>query len=275
MLNKLHTKTGKVYLVGAGPGDPELLTLRAFKIIQSADIILFDQLVSQEIRALFPKAVPAFYVGKTKGKHSIAQADLNNLLVKRARQGKIICRLKGGDPFVFGRGGEELITLREAGIDAEVVPGITSASGCTSYAGIPLTHRGMAQGCTFVTAHGEVEANLNWQALAGLNHTLVFYMGVSRAQWAQQQLITAGLSPATPVAVIENGCRPNQRVVIGVLSDLPTMIQENAIASPALIVVGEVVTLAKQLAPQHAMSQQHMAQQLMAQLNIDAERLSA
>lgn len=240
---------GKVWIVGAGPGDPELLTLRALRAIQSADLILFDHLVSDAIRALFPQSVPAFYVGKKKDQHSIAQRDLNALLVKQARAGKTVCRLKGGDPFVFGRGGEEMLALVQAGIDAEVVPGITSASGCATYAGIPLTHRGLAQGVSFVTAHGETEATIDWQALVRLRHTLVFYMGLSRAQWIQQSLLAAGMCGRTPAALIENGCRDNQRLIVGQLAELPALVQEHRVQSPALILVGEVVALAEQLHP--------------------------
>ena len=256
---------GKVWIVGAGPGDPDLLTLRAYRAIQSADLILFDQLVSEEIRQTFPQSVPAFYVGKRKGDHSIAQKDLNVLLLKKAREGKNICRLKGGDPFVFGRGGEELITLLKAGIDAEVVPGVTAASGCSTYAGIPLTHRGMAQGCTFVTGHGESELNLNWQALATIKHTLVFYMGLSRADFIKSQLVENGMPSNTPAAIIENGCRQNQRVFTGTVAELPSMVANNNVESPALIVVGDVVSLAEQFNPQV----------IAAQLAFDQQRLSA
>lgn len=238
---------GKVWLVGAGPGDPELLTLRALRVIEQADLILFDQLVSDEIRALFPKQVPQFYVGKSKGKHSIAQHNLNALLVKKARQGLQVVRVKGGDPFIFGRGGEELLVLRKAGIAAEVVPGITAASGASTYAGIPLTHRGLAQGCTLITAQGETDTSINWHGLVGLNHTLVFYMGLSRAQWIADELQAAGMAANQPVAVIENGCRANQRVVITELADLAASITQHSLQSPSLIVVGEVVRLAHQL----------------------------
>lgn len=245
-----NSKPGKVWLVGAGPGDPDLLTVKALRVIQNADLVLFDNLVSHEIRALFPKSVPAFYVGKCKDNHSIAQKDLNSLLVKKAAKGLNVVRIKGGDPFVFGRGGEELLTLIKAGVDAEVVPGITSASGCTTAAGIPLTHRGMAQGCTFVTAHAETELSVDWDALAHINHTLVFYMGVSRADMIASNLLNAGLSAATPVAIIENGCRDNQREVIGQIKDLVSLVAENNVQSPALIVVGEVVSLANELNPE-------------------------
>lgn len=238
---------GKVWLVGAGPGDPDLLTVKALRVLQQADLILFDNLVSDAIRALFPKSVPAFYVGKKKDNHSIAQRDLNALLVKKARQGLSIVRIKGGDPFVFGRGGEELLTLVQAGVEAEVIPGITSASGCTTAAGIPLTHRGLSQGCTFVTAQGESELHVNWASLAGLGHTLVFYMGVSRCRMIAEQLLAEGMAADTPVALIENGCRPEQRDIIGTLQALPQLVTDYQVQSPALIVVGDVITLASQL----------------------------
>ncbi|MEY4589197.1 MAG: hypothetical protein RL497_1273 [Pseudomonadota bacterium] len=250
-LKSLSPKTppnaGKVWLVGAGPGDAELLTLRALRVIQAADLILFDQLVSEDIRALFPKQIPQFYVGKIKGEHSISQHNLNALLVKKARQGLNVVRVKGGDPFIFGRGGEELLTLRQAGIDAEVLPGVTSASGASTYAGIPLTHRGLAQGCTFITAQGETDTRINWHALAQMNHTLVFYMGLSRAQWISTELHVAGMPLNVPAALIENGCRHNQRVFITTLAALAQTAQEHQLQSPTLIIVGEVVCLAHQL----------------------------
>lgn len=242
---------GKVWLVGAGPGDAELLTLKALRAIETADIIFFDYLVSAEIRAFFPASVPALYVGKAKDQHSIAQEDLNQLLVNQAQMGLTVCRIKGGDPFVFGRGGEELLELRKAGIDAEVIPGITSASGCSSYANIPLTHRGLSQGCTFVTGHAEKQLELNWHALAGLNHTLVFYMGLTRADLIARELQAAGMAASTPVAVIENGCRANQRNLFTQLADLPQLVEREAVQSPALIVVGQVVSLAQQLHPDY------------------------
>ncbi len=241
------SREGKVWLVGAGPGDAELLTLKALRAINEADIIFFDYLVSAEIRALFPKNTPALYVGKAKNQHSIAQQDLNQLLLEQAQMGLKVCRLKGGDPFVFGRGGEELLELRSAGIDAEVVPGITSASGCSTYANIPLTHRGISQGCTFVTGHAEKSLDVNWKALAQLNHTLVFYMGLTRAEEIASQLLAGGLDASTPVAIIENGCRANQRDIITDLSDFPAAVVREAVQSPALILVGQVVNLKQQL----------------------------
>lgn len=258
--------TGKVWLVGAGPGDPELLTLKAMRAIESADIIFFDQLVSAEIRALFPDDVPALYVGKAKNNHSIAQDELNQRLVDQARQGQTVCRIKGGDPFVFGRGGEELLTLRKSGVEAEVIPGITAASGCSSSAGIPLTHRGVSQGCTLVTGHGETEVTANWQALAQLDHTLVFYMGISRSDDIAQQLINNGLSGDTPAAFVENGCRANQRVFTTTLKNLGDTAQREAVRSPALIVVGDVVNLAGELAPEQFLSEAQQ-RQLSASVN--------
>lgn len=250
---------GKVWIVGAGPGDPDLLTLKALRVMQGADLILFDQLVSPAIRALFPVAVPAFHVGKVKGNHSIAQQDLNALLVKKAREGKQVCRLKGGDPFVFGRGAEELQALVQAGIEAEVVPGITSASGATTYSSIPLTHRGLAQGCTFVTGHAEKELDLNWQALARLDHTIVFYMGLSNAAMIRSNLLSHGMSEATPVALIEQGCRPEQREVLSDLAHMLVDIELHQVSAPALIVIGEVVRMAQLLKPQPAIDLANLA----------------
>ena len=243
----VDVEPGKVWLVGAGPGDPDLLTLKAMRIIEQADIILFDNLVSQAIRDLFPSATPAIYVGKIKDAHSIPQHELNELLVEKAQRGLNVCRIKGGDAFVFGRGGEEMLRLKEAGISVELVPGITAAAGCTSYAGIPLTHRGVSQGCTFVTGHGEQSLDVNWRSLAHLNHTLVFYMGLTKAQFIQDSLIDAGMNTSTPVALIENGCCPSQRLLRGSIDELAQIIAREKVKSPALIVVGDVVNLADKL----------------------------
>lgn len=240
-------RIGKVWLVGAGPGDADLLTIKALRAINSADIIFYDQLVSEEICALFPKNTPALYVGKVKNNHSIPQEDLNQLLVNQAQAGLNVCRIKGGDPFVFGRGGEELLELRKAGVEAEVVPGITSASGCSTYADIPLTHRGIAQGCTFVTGHAEKTLDVNWNALTQLNHTLVFYMGLTRAADISENLLAGGLAADTPVAIIENGCRKNQRDIISDLKNFPETILREQVQSPALIIVGKVVGMKEQL----------------------------
>lgn len=240
-------RSGKVWLVGAGPGDADLLTVKALRAITSADIIFYDQLVSEEICALFPKDTPALYVGKVKNNHSIPQHDLNKLLVNQAQLGMTVCRIKGGDPFVFGRGGEELLELRKAGIEAEVIPGITSASGCSTYADIPLTHRGLSQGCTFVTGHAEKTLDVNWDALAQLNHTLVFYMGLTRAGEISEKLLAGGLAADTPVAIIENGCRKNQRDIISDVANFPEAVLREQVQSPALIIVGQVVKMKQEL----------------------------
>lgn len=238
---------GLVSLVGAGPGDPDLLTVKALRVIQQADVIIYDNLVSQEIRALFPTKAEKCYAGKMKGQHCLTQPEINQLLKEKALQGLSVCRLKGGDAFVFGRGGEEMLELKALGIQVEIVPGITAAAGCSSYAGIPLTHRGLAQGCTFVTAHAEKELTIKWQALASLDHTLVFYMGLSKAQLIETQLIQAGLDKNTPVAFIENGCCPEQRLITGTLEQLASLVAKHHIKSPSLIMVGKVVALAEKL----------------------------
>ncbi|PMH43153.1 uroporphyrinogen-III C-methyltransferase [Vibrio sp. 10N.286.49.B3] len=246
-MQKVQKNIGKVTLVGAGPGDPELLTIKAFKAIQTADIIVFDNLVSEEIRALFPSQTVQIYVGKAKGCHSSSQQDINQLLIEKALSGSSVCRVKGGDAFIFGRGGEEMLLLSQSGVEVDVIPGITSASGCTTYAQIPLTHRGLAQGCTFITAHAEKELDIKWQALAQLNQTLVIYMGLSKTSLISEQLIAAGMSPSMPVALIENGCCPQQRTIIGHLAELDQLKVKHEVQSPALIVIGQVVTVAKKM----------------------------
>ncbi|WP_084005192.1 uroporphyrinogen-III C-methyltransferase [Gilvimarinus polysaccharolyticus] len=238
---------GRVSLVGAGPGDADLLTVKALRTLQQADVIFYDRLVSEDIRALFPIRTPAIYVGKAKDRHSIPQQDLNSLLVETAQLGLHVCRLKGGDAFVFGRGGEEMLELKSAGIAVDVVPGITAGAGATAYAGIPLTHRGIAQGVSFVTAQGEKELLINWSSLAHSGHTLVFYMGLGSASSIARELQNAGLSACTPAAIIEKGCSAQQRVFTESLSKLPGLVERHSIESPALIVVGEVVRLREQL----------------------------
>lgn len=246
---KLSSKVqlGCVSLVGAGPGDPDLLTVKALRVIEQADVIVYDNLVSHQIRALFPITAEKLYAGKKKGQHSLTQTEINQLLKDKVKQGLNICRLKGGDAFVFGRGGEEMLELKAMGVQVEVVPGITAAAGCSSYAGIPLTHRGLAQGCTFVTAHAEKELTIQWQALASLQHTLVFYMGLSKATLIETELLKAGMDSHTPVAFIENGCCPEQRIITGTLDQLAILVSDHQIQSPALILVGKVVALAEQL----------------------------
>ncbi len=244
--NILDTSSyGLISLVGAGPGDADLLTVKALKCIQAADIIVYDNLVSDEIRTLFPADTLALYVGKAKGQHYLSQDEINDLLIDRAKQGFSICRLKGGDPFVFGRGGEEMLALKAEGISVEVVPGITAGIGASTYAGIPVTHRGVSQGCTFVTAHGEKSLDLDWQALAKLQHTLVFYMGLSKLPLINEQLSKHGLSVDTPAALIERGCQKSQRVFTTTLSELSNVAKEHDLQSPSLVVVGHVVSFAE------------------------------
>lgn len=237
---------GVVHIVGAGPGDPDLLTLKAFRLIQEADVILYDRLVSEEILNLARRDADRFYVGKAKANHSVPQDEIEARMITLAREGKMVVRLKGGDPFVFGRGGEELDALRAAGIAAVVTPGVTAATGCAASAGMALTHRDYAQAVTFVTGHarGEADPDLDWAALAALKNTLVVYMGVGKAANISGNLIRHGRALSTPVAVIENGTRPEQIIVKGALGRLPDLIERAGIRGPALLVIGEVAALA-------------------------------
>lgn len=237
---------GVVHIVGAGPGDPELLTLKAFRLIQKADVILYDRLVSEEILSLARRDADRLYVGKAKANHSIPQSEIEATMIALAREGKTVVRLKGGDPFVFGRGGEELDALRAANIRAYVTPGITAATGCAASAGMALTHRDYAQAVTFVTGHakGDGDPDLDWTALAALKNTLVVYMGVGKAANISSQLISHGRAPSTPVAVIENGTRAEEIIVKGTLGALPRLIDAGGIKGPALLVIGEVAALA-------------------------------
>lgn len=238
-------EAGIVHIVGAGPGDPDLLTFRAMRLIQDADVIFYDKLVGPEIVDYARRDAERVYVGKTKGNHSKSQDDINALMAEAAAAGRRVVRLKGGDPFVFGRGGEEADYLRGLGHAVEVVPGITAATGCAAAADIPLTFRGVAQAVTFVTGHAaDGEPDLDWAALAKRNQTLAIYMGVSTAGTIAARLIEHGVEPARPVAVIENGTRADQKVVKGSLGALEALVQRNAIAGPAVIVVGDVVKLA-------------------------------
>ncbi|MGL5430726.1 MAG: uroporphyrinogen-III C-methyltransferase [Vibrio sp.] len=237
---------GEVALVGAGPGDPELLTVKALSYLQQADVVLYDHLVSEPIMALIPSTTILVCVGKRAGHHSVPQAKTNQLLVDFARQGYRVVRLKGGDPFMFGRGGEELEVLFEAGVKFQVVPGITAAAGATAYAGIPLTHRDYAQSALFVTGHLQAQAEaLDWSTLARGQQTLVIYMGLGNASMISEQLQLHGRQASTPVAIIERGTQTTQQVQIGTLHNLPSLAA--SAAAPALIVVGEVVTLAAKL----------------------------
>ena len=240
-----RTALGMVHLVGAGPGDPELLTLRALRLLGEADAIVHDKLVDAGILERARRDAERIYVGKSNGHHSKSQDEINALLVALARAGKRVVRLKGGDPFVFGRGGEELEYLRARGIPVEVVPGISAALGCAAAAQIPLTHRALAGAVTFVAGHGSSgEAEPDWASLARRRETLVVYMGVSAAGRIARALIDHGLPPTTPAALIENGTRPNQRILVGTLAELGELVAEHGVAGPALIVIGEVVRLA-------------------------------
>ncbi|RDX37490.1 uroporphyrinogen-III C-methyltransferase [Kangiella sp. HD9-110m-PIT-SAG07] len=241
-------KEGKVFLIGAGPGDPDLLTVKALKVLQKADVVLHDALVSKGILELVRRDATFVNVGKRAKKHSVLQEETNTLLVKYAQQGLSVVRLKGGDPFIYGRGGEELEHLLDAGINYEVVPGITAASGCSSYAGIPLTHREYSQTVMFITAHCKrSEDTLNWKSLAREQQTVVVYMGLLRNDVLVEQLIKHGRSGNTPIAVIENGTLPQQRVFTGRLQQLPELVKAHDIVSPSLIVIGEVASLANKL----------------------------
>ena len=239
---------GEVFLVGAGPGDPELLTLKALRLIQQADIVLYDRLVSDAVMALLPSECERLYVGKRQSDHSVPQGEINQLLVDYAKQGRNVLRLKGGDPFIFGRGGEEIELLAKAGVSFQVVPGITAASGCASYAGIPLTHRDYSQSVRFITGHLQSDSiNLDWPELAKPLQTLVVYMGLSGLEDICTQLILYNRDPATPAAIIEKGTTPEQRVIVGDLATLPEMVKKAGVSAPTLLIIGEVVQLQKQL----------------------------
>ncbi|GKW49500.1 uroporphyrinogen-III C-methyltransferase [Halomonas sp. NCCP-2165] len=240
---------GQVSLVGAGPGDPELLTLKALKRLQAAEVILHDRLVSAEILALANPQARRLYVGKARSQHSLPQEGINQALVEWARQGKRVVRLKGGDPFIFGRGGEELETLVEAGVAFEVIPGVTAAAGCGAYAGIPLTHRDHAQSVRFVTGHlKDGSCDLDWPALARPGQTLVFYMGLGSLEIIRARLQEHGLPGDTPLALVEQGTTARQRVHRGTLASLPEALRSGAVRPPTLIIVGSVVRLHDRLA---------------------------
>lgn len=245
-------KQGFVSLVGGGPGDPDLLTVKALRIIQQAEVIVYDYLISDAIMDLCNPNAQFIPVGKKAGNHTMAQDNINQLLVDLALEGKQVCRLKGGDPYIFGRGGEEAETLAKYNLPYQVIPGITAAAACSASASIPLTHRDYAQSLQFVTGHGKSSGSKqpNWQSLASSNQTLVVYMGVIKSQVIKQQLIDHGRDATTPVAIVEKGTRPDQRVVTGKLSELDELVSKHQIGSPALIIIGEVVELRSKLIPE-------------------------
>lgn len=236
---------GEVALIGAGPGDPSLLTLRAWSLLQQADVVVYDRLVSPELIDMLPERCQRYFVGKSSGQHRLKQEQINQLLADLARQGLRVARLKGGDPFIFGRGSEELDFLLKRQISCQVVPGITAASGCTAYAGIPLTHRGVAHSCQFITGHlqEDGELRLPWKSFVAPNKTLVFYMGLSSLEKISNKLIQAGLAANTPAALIASGTYANQHVVRGTLAELQAMADNAELTPPTLTIIGKVVDL--------------------------------
>ncbi len=242
---------GKVYIVGAGPGDPELLCIKAYKIIEKADIIIYDRLVSDPILQLIPRKTDKIFVGKKPCNHHPQQKFINKILIEEACKGKIVVRLKGGDPFLFGRGGEEALMLRKAGIKFEVIPGISSALAVPTYAGIPLTHRGYSSSLTIITGHEDPTKSrnfINWGKISKITDTIVVLMGINQLKKIVDSLLKAGKGSKTPIAIIENGTTINQREIIGTIGDIIKKVEEHDVKTPAIIVIGDVIKLQNKIA---------------------------
>ena len=239
----------RIYLVGAGPGDPDLLTVRALRLLQQADTVIYDRLVSKEVLRLVSADAARIYVGKATAHHTLRQSEINALLIEQADREKLIIRLKGGDPYVFGRGGEEALALVRAGIDFEIVPGITAGQACAAYAGIPLTHRGLASGVRLITGHrrNNDELTIDARTLGDADQTLVIYMGLANLDLIVDKLLEAGRSPETPAAIIEQGTTPRQRNHVSTIGQLKSVAVKAGVASPAVLVIGDVVSLAGEL----------------------------
>ena len=258
LATNLVAPPGRVYLVGAGPGDPELLTLRAAKLLALADVVVYDHLVSKAVMDFVGTSALRICVGKHRNNHTLPQEEINSLLVRLATEHRHVVRLKGGDPFIFGRGGEELQALVASGVSFEVVPGVTAASGVSSYAGIPLTHRDYAQSCTFVTGHlQDGSTNMDWKGLVRPHQTVVIYMGLGGLAEITQQMMHYGASPGLSVAVVQDATIASQKVVIGTLADIAVRVAQAGLRSPCLTIVGDVVQLHSELswfanAPQSA-----------------------
>lgn len=239
----------KVYLVGGGPGDPDLLTVKALRVLQTADVVLYDRLISPAVLELIPDSVSRISVGKAAGNHSIPQEEINQLLVELCETHSIVVRLKGGDPFLFGRGGEEALHLSRLGIAFEVVPGVTAATGCSAYSGIPLTHRGLSHSVRFITGHlsKNKKLDLDWYSLAVPDSTIVVYMGLANIGRVCQQLLKFGMDPTTPAVAIQDGTTDKQRRVFGDLATLPNRIKGSRLVAPVMVIIGRTVALAGEL----------------------------
>lgn len=248
---------GTIHIVGAGPGDPELLTLKALRVLQEADIVLYDNLVSDGVMELVRRDAERRYVGKKKGDHSLPQEEIGELMVRLAREGRRVVRLKGGDPYIFGRGGEEVDAVQAAGLHATVIPGITAASGCATAGGVPLTHRGLSQAVTYVTAYGGGGGapEVDWSALARLGQTVVVYMGVGRAGQVAADLMAGGMTPSMPAAIVEHGTLPSQRIIRTHLCGLGASIAAHGVTGPAVLIIGEVAVRAEETLAAHALAE--------------------